>query len=144
VQKYGVISKGARTRQVAHRRETLYNQDKFDNNAYLNRRVRETNAFIIKHIIGKLPRRRRNPHESAPFDCGEPFGYSDLPPFLPEYSFIRLKEQHEKLTKKWAKQRTTREVDAIDDRWHVANQHAVNKLLFYSYKDEFMQEGGII
>jgi hypothetical protein len=92
VQKYGVISKGAGARQVAHRRETLYEKDELDNNAYLNRRVKETNAFIVKYITRKLPRQRKKPNETAPFDCGELFGYSDLPPFLLESSSTRLKE----------------------------------------------------
>jgi hypothetical protein len=121
VQKYGVISKGAGAWQVAHRRETLYEKDELDNNAYLNRRVKETDAFIIKYITGKLPRQRKKPNETASFDCGELFRYSDLPPFLPEYGSIRLKEQHEKLTKKWAKRRTIWKVDSINDRWHVTN-----------------------
>ena len=92
MQKYSVILKGARARQVAYRRKSLYNRDEFDNNAYLNRRVRETNAFIAKHITSKLLCRYKNPYKFAPFDCGKLFGYSNLPPFLLEYSFIRLKK----------------------------------------------------
>ena len=92
MQKYSIISKGAKARQVAHRRETLYKKDELDNNAYLNRRVKETNAFIIKYITRKLPRQRKKLNKIALFDYGELFGYFDLPPFLLEYSFIRLKE----------------------------------------------------
>ena len=54
MQKYNVILKGAKARQVAYRCKSLYNRDEFDNNMYLNCRVQETNAFIAKHIISKL------------------------------------------------------------------------------------------
>jgi len=59
VQKYGVISKGSAIRQIAYRRESLFTAEEMDNNAYLNRRIRETNAYITKHITSKLLRRRR-------------------------------------------------------------------------------------
>jgi hypothetical protein len=92
MQKYNVILKGTKARQVAYRYKLLYNRDEFDNNAYLNRQVQETNAFIAKHITSKLLHRHKNPYKSALFDCGKLFGYSNLLPFLLEYSFIRLKE----------------------------------------------------
>jgi hypothetical protein len=92
MQKYSIISKGARARQVAYCRKTLYKKDKLDNNAYLNCRVKETNAFIIKYITRKLPRQRKKLNETALFDCSKLFRYFDLPPFLLEYSFTRLKE----------------------------------------------------
>jgi len=56
VQKYGVISKGSVVCQIAHRRESLFTPKEIDNNAYLNRRIRETDTYIIRHITGKLPR----------------------------------------------------------------------------------------
>jgi len=92
VQKYNVIFKGAKARQVAYRCKILYKKDELDNNAYLNRRVKETNKFIIKYITRKLPRQRKKLNETTPFDCGELFRYSNLPPFLLKYSFTRLKE----------------------------------------------------
>ena len=92
MQKYSVIFKGAGAWQVAYRRETLYEKDELDNNAYLNRRVKETNAFIVKYITRKLPRQRKKLNETTLFDCGELFRYSNLPPFLLKYNFIRLKE----------------------------------------------------
>jgi hypothetical protein len=50
MQKYNIIFKGAKARQVAYCYKILYKKDKLDNNAYLNCRVKETNAFIIKYI----------------------------------------------------------------------------------------------
>ena len=100
MQKYSVISKGAKARQVAYCYKTLYKKDELDNNAYLNRRVKETNAFIIKYITRKLPRQRKKLNKITLFDCGELFGYFNLPPFLLEYSSIKFKEQYKKLTKK--------------------------------------------
>ncbi|PMD51084.1 uncharacterized protein K444DRAFT_620252 [Hyaloscypha bicolor E] len=58
VQKYGVISK-----------EFLFTAKEMNNNAYLNRRIKETNTYIIKHI-------------TTPYDLGEPFGYGDKPLFI--------------------------------------------------------------
>ena len=138
MQKYSVISKGARARQVAYCRKTLYKKDELDNNTYLNRRVKETNVFIIKYITRKLPWQRKKPNKTILFDYGELFRCSNLPPFLPEYSSTRFKEQYKKLTKKQAERHTIQEVDLINNRWHITNQHTVNKLLFYSYKDEFI------
>jgi hypothetical protein len=71
-----------------------------DNNAYLNRRIRETNAYITKHITSKLPRRRRTCRETAPYDLGEPFGYGDEPLFI-DYGNTGLKAHYQKLTAKW-------------------------------------------
>jgi hypothetical protein len=92
VQKYSIIFKGAKARQVAYRREILYKKDKLDNNAYLNCRVKETNAFIVKYITRKLPRQRKKLNKITPFDYSKLFKYSNLPPFLLEYSSTRLKE----------------------------------------------------
>jgi hypothetical protein len=92
MQKYSIIFKGARARQVAHCCKTLYEKDELDNNAYLNCRVKDPDAFIVKYITRKLPRQYKKPNEIALFDCGKLFGYSDLPPFLLEYGFTGLKE----------------------------------------------------
>jgi hypothetical protein len=99
MQKYGVISKGSAIRQIAYRRESLFTAKEMDNNAYLNRRTRETNTYITKHITGKLPRRRRIRGENAPYDLGEPFGYGDEPPFI-NYGETSLKAHHRNLTAK--------------------------------------------
>jgi hypothetical protein len=77
VQKHGVIYKGSAVRQIAHRRESLFTAEEMDNNAYLNRRIKETEAFITKHITGKLPRRRRLCGETRPYELGEPFRVGD-------------------------------------------------------------------
>ena len=100
MQKYNVISKGAKAQQVAYCCEILYEKDELDNNAYLNCRVKETNAFIIKYITRKLPRQCKKLNKTILFNCSELFGCFNLPPFLLKYSFIKLKEQHKKLTKK--------------------------------------------
>jgi hypothetical protein len=92
MQKYNIISKGAKARQVAYRYKTLYKKDELDNNAYLNCQVKETNTFIIKYITRKLPRQRKKPNKTILFDCSKLFRYSNLPPFLLEYNFTRLKE----------------------------------------------------
>jgi hypothetical protein len=77
IQKYGVISKGSAVCQIAYYRESLFTADEMDNNAYLNRRIRETDVYITKHITGKLLCRRRTCREKAPYDLGEPFGYRE-------------------------------------------------------------------
>jgi hypothetical protein len=73
-----------------------------DNNAYLNRRIRETNTYITKHITSKLPCRRCTRRETAPYDLGEPFSYRDKPLFV-NYSNTGLKAYYQKLTAKWEK-----------------------------------------
>ena len=99
-----MISKGSAVYQIAYCRESLFTADEMDNNAYLNRRIRETDAYITKHITGKLPRRRRTRGEKAPYDLGEPFGYGEEPPFV-DYGETGLKAHYQKLTAKWEKQR---------------------------------------
>ena len=85
-----MIFKGSAVCQIAHRREFLFTADEMDNNAYLNRRIRETDTYITKHITGKLPRRRRTRGEKAPYDLGEPFGYGEEPLFV-DYGETGLK-----------------------------------------------------
>ena len=93
VQKHGVIYNGLAVRQIAHRRESLFTAEEMDNNAYLNRRIKETEAFITKHITGKLPRRRRRRGETRPYELGGPFGMGDEPPFV-DYSPTGLKAHY--------------------------------------------------
>jgi hypothetical protein len=72
-----------------------------DTNAYLNRRIRETNTYITKHITGKLLHRRRTRGEIALYDLGEPFGYRDELLFV-KYGETSLKAYYQKLIVKWA------------------------------------------
>ena len=104
VQKYGVISKGSAIYQIAYCRESLFIPKEIDTNTYLNRRIRETNTYITKHITSKLPRRRHTRGETAPYDLGEPFGYGDKLLFI-EYNKTGLKAHYQKLIAKWAEQR---------------------------------------
>jgi hypothetical protein len=97
-----VISKGSVVCQIAHYREFLFTADEMDNNAYLNCRIRETDAYITKHITGKLPYRRRACREKAPYDLGEPFGYREEPLFV-NYSETGLKAHYQNLIEKWRK-----------------------------------------
>ena len=136
MQKYGVISKGSAVRQIAHRRESLFTADEMDNNAYLNRRIRETDAYITKHITGKLPRRRRTRGEKAPYDLGEPFGYGEEPPFV-DYSETGLKAHYQKLTAKWEKQRK------IDRRIELFHANKMDfRLASPGYEEEWVGEFG--
>jgi hypothetical protein len=100
VQKHGVISKGSAVRQIAYRRESLFTAKEIDNNAYLNRRIRETNTYITKHITSKLPCQRRARGETAPYDLRKPFGYGDKPLFV-DYGNTGLKAHYQKLMAKW-------------------------------------------
>jgi hypothetical protein len=102
IQKYGVISKGSAVYQIAYCRESLFTADEIDNNTYLNRRIRETDTYITKHITGKLLYRRRTRREKAPYDLGEPFGYKEELPFV-DYGKTGLKAHYQKLIAKWEK-----------------------------------------
>ena len=93
VQKYRVISKGSAVRQIAHRRESLFTADEMDNNAYLNRRIRETNAYITKHITSKLSYKRHTYREKALYDLGKPFSYRKELLFI-NYSKTSLKAHY--------------------------------------------------
>ncbi len=141
VQKSGVLHKGSGAWQVAHRRETLLEKEELDNNIYLNRRVKETDAFIRKHITGTLPRRRRLPSERAPYDLGFQGESGPQPPFI-DYGYTGLKKHHAELREKWSEQRPSRVVEGEFDRWHIGHSQAQNQELFYSYQSEFRQEGG--
>jgi hypothetical protein len=99
MQKYGVISKGSAICQIIYYRESLFTPKEIDTNAYLNRRIRETNTYIIKHITSKLLCRRRTRGEIAPYDLGEPFSYGNKPLFV-EYSETGLKAHYQKLIAK--------------------------------------------
>ena len=72
-----------------------------DTNAYLNRRIRETNTYITKHITGKLLCRRRTRGEIAPYNLGKPFGYGNELLFV-KYGKTGLKAHYQKLIVKWA------------------------------------------
>jgi hypothetical protein len=73
-----------------------------NNNTYLNYYIKETEAFIIKHIISKLPRQRRRCGETRPYKLGGPFRVSNKPPFV-DYSPTSLKAHYQKLIVKWEK-----------------------------------------
>jgi hypothetical protein len=130
MQKYRVISKGSAVRQIAYRRESLFTAKEMDNNAYLNRRIRETNIYITKYITSKLPRRRRTYRETAPYDLGEPFGYRDKPPFV-DYSNTGLKAHYQKLTAKWEEQR---QIDRKTELFHANKMDF--RLASSGYKEE--------